>query len=252
MKLLFSNLLLFFILSLLIPSSISARSGSEIIPASDELVSKVVKAYGGAEVIEMTRAIYARGKIKAIVRQDEGTYTRYFMRGRKLRVEIKYSRSRETRIFNGSRGWRGTDKKPLQEVTGHRLFAMVYQYKQLDIVYGLLKNKYTIKYTGERTLGEKKFAVMELMDKEGPLIEVFVDLDNYLIIYVAGHFKIKNNVVVLSVVFSDFRMVEGMPMPYKISNFSGEVRTGENLIEEYLINPEMGPDLFKPKATHLL
>ncbi len=252
MQQLFSNLLIFFILSLLIPSSIFARTGSEITPASDDLVSKVVKAYGGAEVVEMTRSVYAKGKIKATVRNDEGTYTRYLMRDRKLRVELEYSRSSETRILNGSRGWRGTDQKPLKEVTGHRLHAMVYHYKQLDIVYGLLKNKYTIKYTGERTLGNKKFAVMELTDKEGPLIEVFVDLENYLIIYVAGHFKINNNVVALSVVLSDFRIVEGMPMPYKISNFSGEVRTGENLIEEYLINPEMGPDLFKPKATHLL
>jgi len=155
-KQLFSSLLLFFILSLLIPSHISAKTGPEIKPESDDLVSKVIRAYGGAEVIEKARAIYARGKIKAIVRKDEGTYTRYFMRDRKLRVEINYSRSRETRILNGSRGWRGTDKKPLQEVTGQRLFSMTYQYKQLDIVYGLLKNKYTIQYTGEKTLGKKK------------------------------------------------------------------------------------------------
>jgi len=93
---------------------------------------------------------------------------------------------------------------------------------------------------------------MELMDEEGPLIEVFVDLDNYLIIYVAGHFKINGKDAVLSVVLNDFRMVEGMPMPYKISNFSGEMRLGENLIEEYLINPEMDETLFRPNATHLL
>lgn len=248
----FSNLFVCFILSLLIPSCISARTNSEALHASNDLVSKVIKAYGGAEAIEKTRAVYARGKIRASVRNDEGTYTRYFMRDRKLRVEIKYSRSSETRIFNGSRGWRGTDRKPLQEVKGHRLFAMGYQYKQLDIAYGLLKNKYTIKDTGQRTRGTKKFAVMELTDEEGPLIEVFVDLDTYLIIYVAGHFKIDNNVVVLSVVLSDFRMVEGIPMPHKLSNFSGDMRVGENLIEEYLINPEMDQDLFNPKKNHLL
>ena len=252
MKLLFSNLLIYFVLSLLIPSHISAKTGPEIKPESDDLVSKVIRAYGGAEVIEKTRAVYARGKIKAIVRKDEGTYTRYFMRDRKLRVEIKYSRSGETRIFNGSRGWRGTDRKPLQEVEGHRLYAMVYQYKQLDIVYGLLKNKYKIKHTANKTMGKKRFVVLELMDEEGPLIEVFIDLDNYLIIYVAGNFKINNNAVALSVVLSDFRIVEGMPMPYKISNFSGDMKTGENLIEEYLINPEMAPELFRPNETHLL
>ena len=245
------NLLLSLILVLLIPFTISAQTTPEIISESDELVSKVIKAYGGAAVIEKTRAVYARGKIKAIARKDEGTYTRHFMRDRKLRVEIKYSRSRETRIFNGSRGWRGTDRKPLQEVTGQRLFSMIYQYKQLDMVYGLLKNKYTITYTGKRRSGNKEFGVMELIDEEGPLIEIFVDLDNSFIIYVAGHFQINDRDVVLSVVYNDFRTVEGMPMPYEISNFSGEIKIAENLIEEYLINPEMDQALFRPNVTHL-
>ena len=67
-----------------------------------------------------------------------------------------------------------------------------------------------------------------------------------------GHFQINDRDVVLSVVYNDFRIVEGMPMPYEISNFSGEIKIGENLIEEYLINPEMDQALFMPNVTHLL
>ncbi|MDH4163112.1 MAG: hypothetical protein OEW15_10540 [Nitrospirota bacterium] len=70
------------------------------------------------------------------MRQDAGTYELAFKRPRMLRVDTKYGRSLETRILRGRTGYRGTDVVPLVEVTDHRLLAMVYQYKHLDLLYG--------------------------------------------------------------------------------------------------------------------
>jgi hypothetical protein len=210
------------------------------------VISRVIKAYGGEKVINEINSIYAKGNIKALMRGDEGNYIRYFKRSRKLRVETLYSRSSEIRILNGKKGWRSTNNMPAPQVTDVRYLAMAYQYKQLDLPYGLLKKSYVVRGAGEEPLNNKSVHVLELFDGEGPPLKVYIDPDTFYIIKVTGLLKAGNVSTTLSAEFSDFRIMHGMPLPHKIANYAGGHKVGETVIEEYAVNVLMDDSLFRP------
>jgi hypothetical protein len=236
------------ILSLMLLFPVTAFASDESAQAPDvkNLISKVIEAYGGKETIGSLKSVYAKGKIHAFMRGGKGTYVRYFKRGRKLRVETLFSNLSEVRVLNGSRGWRGSDKGPLPEADGHRYLAMVFQYKRLDLPYGLMTGAYEIKSTGSDLLRGKQVKVLELTDSEGPPLKIFIDPGSFYIIKAGGYFKIADSIVELSAEFSDFRIINGMPFPFKISNYAGGHKVGETVIEEYSVNSVMDDSLFKP------
>jgi hypothetical protein len=234
--------------ALVLPAWASLRERMQEIIDEDvvkSIVQRVETAYGGREVLGMLNSVYARGRITAFVRGDEGTYVRYFARDRKLRVDIMYSGSWERRILNGDRGYRGMSGPPV-EVAGQQYLAMLYQYKRLDLPYGLSRGKYRVSYEGRERLEGVEVEVLSLSDNEGPQMKAYIDLRQGLILKVTGYFKVGDEKTSLSSVYSDFRKVQGSTFPFKIVNYAGGRKVGETVMEEYRINPRMAEKLFAP------
>ncbi len=211
------------------------------------LVSKIITAYGGKDVIEGLKSVYAAGSIEALMRQEHGAYEVFLKRPRKLRVETKYQRSSETRILNGDIGYRGVDGLPLSQAKGDSLLAMVYQYKHSDLPYGLLKDAYSIDIKGKEDLNGKQVEVLHLTDSEGPPMDVYVDTHTFFIVKVTGYFEMAGGKpTALSAEFSDFRKVDGTMFPFRITNFAGGFKIAETVVKTYKINPPMPDSLFEP------
>ena len=188
----------------------------------------------------------AKGAVKAFMLGDEGTSNRYFQRPRKLRAELAYKKSTETRILNGARGWRSSNGKPLTEVIGPPFLGMVYQYKYLDLPFGFLDNSYTITLLPRETLHGETTDVLLLSDAEGPPMRVYVDAKTHLIARVVGSFSFGSMGTELAAEFFDYRSVEGIRFPFRIVNYGGENKIAETLINEIRLNQEMRDTLFQP------
>lgn len=216
--------------------------------ASLALVDKVVLAYGGAPQIEQMVSLNADGLINAIVRNASGTYKRWFQRPRMLRVETVYPATSETRVLNGELAWRFTGGSLMTGVDGPGRLAMIYQYKQLDLPYGLLKGSYNLRHAGSETLGNQTTEVMDLWDDEGPTIRVNVDSTSHLIVKVTGQIEAGGHSMMLAAEFSDFRPVDGMLLPFHINNYAGGMAISETVITRYAVNPSGDPTLFVPRV----
>jgi len=220
--------------------------------ASAALVTKIVQAYGGAPVIERISSVNAQGDIIALMRGAHGSYQRWFARPRMLRVETKYPTSSETRIFSGDRAWNSNSGRWMRAASDPSYVAMVYQYKQLDLPYGLLKGSYNLRHLGTETVGDKATEVMVLWDEEGSKLQVNVDPASYYIVKVTGYIAVPGaGSTTLAVEFSDFRPVEGLPMPFRIHNYAGGAAISETVIRSYTVNPAATPSLFSPPADGL-
>jgi hypothetical protein len=206
------------------------------------IIEKVGKAYGGREALDKVKSIYAKGRITAFAFGEEGLYVRYFERGRRLRVDIDYPNSPEHRVLNGTKGYEGGS-----EVTGDRYLAMVYQYKQLDLPYGLLHDGYRITYEGSGKVDGKEAEVLGLIDKEGPPMKIYIDPQSFYVVKVSGEFSVGGGTMALSAVFSEFRKVDGTYLPFRITNFAGGQRIAETHIQEYKVNVPMAEYLFEPR-----
>jgi outer membrane lipoprotein-sorting protein len=215
------------------------------------IMDKVIDAYGGKDAIEGIRSLRVTGKIEAFMLRDHGTYEYYFKRGRKLRVETKYGRSSELRILDGDKGYRGTDTLPVEEVSGPRYLAIVYQYKHLNILHDIMTGVYQIGLAGGPVVSEH-VEVFRLVDKEGAVMDIFVDKQTFFIIKVAAYFTSDNKQIDLAVEFSDFKKVGSSVFPFRITNYAGGLKVAQTVIEKYSLNPDIADSFFAPTPIHSL
>ncbi len=218
----------------------------------DDVINKVIAAYGGKEVIEGIHSLHAKGEIEALMLRDHGTYELYFKRDRKLRVETKYERSSELRILNGDKAYRSTDALPMEEVYGPRYFSMVYQYKHLDILRGLIEGTYQIQAAGKSIVNDTAVEVFELHDKEGTVMDLYISDSNALIMKVTGYFSAGNKKTSLSSEFADFKKVGGSLFPFRITNYAGGLQIAQTVINNYSLNPDLSDSLFSLRIIHSL
>ena len=216
------------------------------------IINKVIDAYGGKEVIEGMDSLHAKGEIEAFMLHDHGTYELYFKRGRKLRVETKYEHSSELRILNGDRGYRSTDSLPIEEVYGLRYLSMVYQYKHLNILHDLVGGTYQIRSAGRSSVNGNNVEVFRLNDKEGAMMDIYIDAHNSLIVKVAAYFSEGNKKMDLSAEFSDFKKVGGSVFPFRITNYAGGLKIAQTVVEEYSLNPNIADSFFAPSIIQSL
>lgn len=213
------------------------------------LVAQIVQAYGGPEAIERIGAVNAEGEITATMRGDHGTYKRWLQRSRLLRVEIGYQRGTEIRILNGDHVWHGNGGGALQTVSGPGFLAVVYQYKQLDLPYGLLKGSYSLHYVDKENVDGMAIEVFEARDTEGPPMRINVDIASHHIVRVSGSIKLGAATTDLAAEFSDYRSVEGVAMPYRIRNFVGGMVVSDTVIQRYSVPAAEDNSLFSPSSS---
>ena len=216
------------------------------------IIGRVVAVYGGKEVIEKIHSFHMRGNIDALVLKDKGTYLLYFKKERRLRVETKYARSAEFRILNRDRGYRGTDVLPVGEVYGARYFAMVYHYKHLNLLADIVKGTYQISYAGRTSVHGIAAEVFNFKDKEGAMMDICIDAHDFVILKVTGYFLEMKKKVYLSVEFADFRKVDGILLPFRMTNYGGGRKIAETVIEKYTLNQNIPDSLFEPTAFQSL
>jgi hypothetical protein len=234
------------------PKGLYAEEPSDDTRTITLTTERMFAAYGGKEVIEGVHSLYAKGKIEAFMRNDRGTYELYFKRGKKLRVETRYGHSSETRILNGDRGYRSADALPPEEVFGPQFVSMVYQYKHINILYDLLHGEYRIRPAGRSVVRGCDADVFRLTDKEGAVMDVYVDAYTFFIMKVIAYFSGDHKQIDLSVEFADFRKVGDLVLPFKITNYAGGLRVAETAIEKYSLNPDIADSLFVPSPVHEL
>ena len=132
-------------------------------PVEDTL-SKVITEYGGAENLKKLNSHKLMWDMNAVSRGDRGRDIRFVVLPSKLRVELQYTNSAESRIINNAAGARGSSGASLSLVSGPPLEAMKLQRMRLYSPLTLL----SLSKKGELTLSEvDSYKILTL--KEGTL-----------------------------------------------------------------------------------
>lgn len=224
---------------------VSGEEQSDGILTNLELTANVINAYGGRQTIERLKAVYASGNIEAYMLQDRGVYERFFRRDRKLKIITTYARSSETRILNNKRGFRGADR-PLEEVHDHRLLAMIYHFKHLDMPYGLMTDAYAISSRRSAEFQGREVEILRLIDVEGPVMDIFIDRKTFYIVKVTGFFTVAGKTTELSAEFLDFRGVGNTVLPFRVVNYGSGQKIAETTITSYELYQDLPDTLFEP------
>lgn len=223
--------------------TVLALSGCRKDPAN-AWVARVVSAYGGEKALRGVESVVYRGEIEATMRRDRGREVIYFQRPGRLRVNLRYGRSLEERVLNGSRGWRNSGEG-FQEVQGPPLEAMVFQYRHLDLPLGLIDGSYRVSFR-EINRNGKRYPLLSLDGSGGPPMEVTIDPDTGLILHVAGIFQVGGATTRLEVDYGDYRPVAGVMLPHRIVNYAGGMEIARTVFGQVEVNKKLNSEIFSP------
>ncbi len=233
----------FFLLLLSVCAALSLAHSS---PAEEKIaVAEIVRAYGGREALSRVTSLRAEGEISAFMPEDRGPYVYVLKRSRKLLVDIRYSKGSEKRILDGDKGYSGTNQE-VSSVSGAAYRAMVYQYDQLDLPYGLLDGALKVASAKKGRFRGRAVVVLKLRDRSGNEIEAAVDDKTHLIVKTSGSIAVGGAKAVLSSEFSDFRKTGGIVLPFTIVNYADGFKISETKIARYTVNPDITDSVFSP------
>ena len=203
--------------ALLITASASAQS-------LDDVVSKVMKEYGGTAAWQKVTSLRETGTVVPLMRKGDGKLTRTWSGPGKLTVEIVYPTETEVRIVDGDHGTRNG-----KDVTGGSLDAMKLQAARLELPMLLVTKRSELKDLGTKD----RIHTIEIPLSETLALTVNVDEKTSHILRSTG----KAGALEFVVDYSDFRRVGGLLFPFAEAGMAQGMPTANTKFDAIVVNP---------------
>jgi len=211
-----------------------------------EIVGSVLQAYGGTKAVAKIRSVKATGSIAEFMTGRSGAYARYLERPGKLRIEIMPGQEGEVRILDGGHGWQ-LGRSGFEASNPVMVQSMVYQYCYLDLPMGFADASYPVSYGGLHKLGNRETYQLNLGLHNAPELHVFIDTRSRLIVRVSSSFAMGGmGVGELATEYADFRPVDGVLFPHRLTNYAGDVKLSEIDLSDISVNGKIPASLFAP------
>ena len=204
------------------------------------LIEKMIGVYGGAENLKKLDTYTSMWDMEVKTRPIKGKAVIFVDQSGRLRVELEYPQSSETRVVVGNRGYKGFNNEPLEEVVGPRLTSMKLQLMRL--------------YT-PLTLKGKLDSIVDVVDtgpfkaivlKEDALLVIYyVNVETFIIEAVIGKLKMGPREMEFRTEYSDFKKVNGVLMHHKENKFAAGMNTAVLFLKELKLNEKHADGVFK-------
>ncbi|MCH7923802.1 MAG: hypothetical protein IH975_12335 [Nitrospinae bacterium] len=212
----------------------------------DGLVEAALEAHGGKKSLQAVQALKVSGRLKSVLRRDQGTSTIYFQNPDKLYSDITFKGSREVRILNGSKGWINTGGT-FESAQPGVMLGMSYSLITYRLPLELATRHGDLVHLGQVEQGGTRFDVLELTYSEAIKVRVFLESESKRIAQVAGYINVGGQTVILSRVLDDYRKVAGLAYPFHQRYYSGRTLIAEKWVEDVEANPSLPEGLFAPE-----
>ena len=200
-----------------------------------DVVSNVVKEYGGVPAWQKVTTIHETGKVVPAMGKGDGAVTRFWQKADKLRVEIVYPARTELRVVDGDHGTNNG-----KEVTGPGLDAMKLQAARLALPLLLVDRQTSLVDAGMHD----GFRTIEIPLSATLTVTVAIDPKSWHIVRSTG----KTSGMDFIVDYSDFRRVGGLLFAFSESGMAQGMPTAKTTIDTVVVN---GPAAPAPPAAKL-
>jgi len=227
-----------------LPNDPASSKPEAALPTVDQILEAYLRAAGGKEALaKLTTRISKGSRVGAdgVLVPEE-----VFQKAPdKLLVITTYPGAALSVRLNGRGGWAG-DKDRTEEVTGERLAEL-----QLDAVFykeSSLKEQYpSMNAAGKAKVGGKEAYVIDASSRSGFLEKLYFDTETGLLVRRSRESKTVLGQFPLQTDYEDFRVVDGVKLPFTI-RWSMPGRTWGRRITEVKHNVAIEDQQFDPPA----
>ncbi|HJV65816.1 MAG TPA: hypothetical protein VJ550_08785 [Geomonas sp.] len=239
------------VLGLLLLPATGSRGDEVKHDRAADTVSMLLRAYGGADAVRNVASVIARGRITEFLSGKSGQYARYFQRPGKLRVEVMPELGGDVRVLNGDRGWQATEAG-FAPVSQLELQSMLYQYSYLNLPMALASGSYHARFGGDQPYKGKETRLLFVEPKRAPRLGILVDARTGFIVRVDASFAMGGTGTgELSTEYGDFRPVNGVQFPHKLTSYAGGIKISEIVLDDIEVNRKIPIELFTPQEEEL-
>jgi len=233
-------------IAVLFTSVHATPASAQDVPDATTIIDRVLEAYGGADRLGEISSYRVEAVLDATRRREPVTTVRVFARPSRLRVELHYPDIPETRLLDGTEGWRdrGTG---LQPVSGMLLTAMMLQAARADLPWILDAHRDIVRVVGPVERGDRSLLGLEITMGPTVLFRAYVDSETHQVVESLGILAAGGRNVMFETKYSDFRTVDGILFPFAEENYASGTHTGSTRITSVEINPALSLETFQPR-----
>jgi hypothetical protein len=213
---------------------------AEAVPA---LVRRVVAAYGGKAALDRAAVTVQEGRVTSLLHPGEnGRIARAYVRPGKLRVETAFPTAPgEVRVLDGGRGWRNGEA-----ATGPRLAAMMLQAARIDLPALFSAWVDRLEDRGAAEVDGRPVRVLALAPAPGLVVVAEVDVATARVVRSRGSSVDPGMPLAFETTYGDFRVVEGVLVPFLERNWASGRATGETTLAKVAFPRTLPDATFRP------
>ncbi len=220
--------------------------GSAFSQTVDEIIAKNLQSKGGVEKLKAVKSIKMIGK--AVAQGIEMPMVLYLKRPNLSRTEVDFQGQKIITIFDGEKAWMINpfmgSGEPM-EVTGPQAESAKEQ-SEFDSPFIDYKEKGTkIELIGKEEVEGTPAYKLKVTTKEGKERFLYLDIDSCLEIKAESTVDFQGNPLMVSVVFSDYKEVDGLKFAFSMQTSGGPGGGAQIIFEAIEINPELDDSLFR-------
>lgn len=214
---------------------------------ADEIIEKHLQAMGGKEKLKAVQSERITGKMM-LGQGMEAPFTMEMARPNKMRMEFTIQGMTGIQAFDGKTGWAvmpfmgKTEPEAMPDEDVKRMED------QADIDGLLLDYKEKgrqVEYVGKEDLEGTPVHKLKVTQKNGDVVFVYIDAEQFLQLKQAGKTKIRGQEVESETTFGDFKTVEGLVFPHSIEQKAQGMPGGMVMtISKIEVNPSVADSQF--------
>ncbi|HEV8577962.1 MAG TPA: hypothetical protein VGX68_02670 [Thermoanaerobaculia bacterium] len=219
---------------------------------ADEIIEKHLQAMGGKEKLKAVQSERITGKM-VMGQGMEAPFTMEMARPNKMRMEFTIQGMTGVQAFDGKTGWSvmpfmgKTEPEAIPDEDVKRME------EQADIDGLLLDYKEKgrqVEYAGKEDLEGTPVHKLKVTQKNGDVVYVYIDAEQYLQLKQSGKTKIRGQEVESETTFGDFKPVEGLVFPHSIEQKAQGMPSGMVMtISKIEVNPGLTDSRFTMPAA---
>lgn len=223
----------------------------ESIAKGKDVIKKTIEALGGKAVLNIKDIVQASSMIVNTQQgemQIEATTTIVFPDRMTQTMTTPYGDVKT--VFDGTKGWLGgpngvqelpeAQTNEIKNQMGGNTYTFLQHYEQPE---------YAIHYLSEEQSGEQSFHVVSVVHKPSNLtLKLYIDTQSNFIVKRAGQRSRGAEKIDVEDIYSDYRAVDGVQIPFKIVSSAGGNKVADVTMNSVKINTGVKDEVFKKPA----
>jgi len=210
------------------------------------LVDRVLEAYGGWPALSTVSSYRMEGVVRTSHGKPPSPTSRVFERPGRLKVVLEHSDVKETRVVDGSTGWRSDPNGAFAEAEGPLLDSMRLQSARAALPWILAEQRKSVTLIDPLQVKETSLPGLEVSLGPGLWLRAYVDPETSRVLRVLTVLDHPAMKIAFETRYTDFKEVEGVLFAHTEQNYTGGQHQATTAIETIVVNPEIAEGEFRP------